>query len=174
MTEVRCGCGHVCASQRPTHPRVPSLSRRRSAAFDLNNLLIFGSLPLRQGHHLQGGTVRARPWSLRRTHAHTHLTLTHGPAAHAATNHFACAVPRGQEPGVDEHLPGEQFPQRAQRAYERAVRGDGGCSPCRCTVTDRKSARQDQRGTLQAMSLRGCACDVPCVAWEERRCPLTI
>jgi hypothetical protein len=44
--------------------RVPRGRRHReSAAVDLTKLLTLGSrlLPLRQGHHLQGGTVRAHP-----------------------------------------------------------------------------------------------------------------
>ena len=37
-----------------------------------------------------------------------------------------------------------------------------------------KKVRQHQRSSARAMDLRACTCDVPCVAWEERRCPLTI
>ena len=32
--------------------------------------------------------------------------------------------------------------------------------------------RQHQRSDARAMGLRACVCDVPCVAKEERRCPL--
>jgi len=38
----------------------------------------------------------------------------------------------------------------------------------------REKKRQAQRGDARAMDLRACECDVRCVAWEERRCPLTI
>ena len=33
-----------------------------------------------------------------------------------------------------------------------------------------EKVRQHQRGEARAMGLRACACDVPCVACEERRC----
>ena len=120
---------------------------RESAAIDLNKILKLGSrlLPLRQGHHLQGGTVRARPWPLSPAHARTHLTLPHGPSAHAAADHFACAVPRGQEPGVDEHPPGAQFLQRAQRAHDRAAHGERDCSPSGAAIAERKGAAASAR-----------------------------
>ena len=57
-------------------------------------------------HNLLGGTVSAQPRPRSPTHAHTHLTLTHGPAAHVATNHFAFTLPRVQVVVGDEHPPG--------------------------------------------------------------------
>jgi hypothetical protein len=55
----------------------------------------------------------------------THLTLTHGPAAHAATDHLPCAVPCGQEAGADEQPPGQQFPHHAPGAHSSVPLGDG-------------------------------------------------
>ena len=119
---------------------------RESAAIDLNKILTLGSrLPLRRGHQLKGGTVRAHPSPLSPAHAHTHLTLTHGPAAHAATDHLPCAVPRGQEAGGDEHPPGQQYPHRAHGAHEQAAHCDRGCSPQQSAVAERLGASGSAR-----------------------------
>jgi hypothetical protein len=47
---------------------------RKSAEFDLNNLRKLGSL--RQGHHLQGGTVRAHLWPHSSPPMHTRISLS--------------------------------------------------------------------------------------------------
>ena len=69
-----------------------------------------------------GGSVRAQPCPHSPTHATTHLTLTHGPAAHAATNIFAFALLRVQV------LVGDEQPPRGGCSYFCRASVRAGCS----------------------------------------------
>ena len=63
----------------------------------------------RHFHNLKGGSVRAQPPPRSPTHAHTHLTLTHGPAAPDAVDIFAFALLRVQVLVGDDYRPGACF-----------------------------------------------------------------
>ena len=74
----------------------------------INNLFSL-LLHLRQHHHLSGGKVRAPRWPLSPAAAHTHITLTPGHNAHAATKHYTSSMSRGQVRPRHDHPSGEAF-----------------------------------------------------------------
>ena len=90
--------GAVSCPQRSGGARAPSLlagkGRYSTRTKNSYSELLHGLR--RHYHNLKGGSVRAQPPPRSPTHAHTHLTLTHGPAAPAAVNIFAFALLRVQ------------------------------------------------------------------------------
>ena len=107
----------------------------RSSTRTINSCLVLQPEVQRhhQHHNLTGGTLRPLAWLHTPAPAHTHVTLTPGRAAHAATNHYTFALLRGQVLARDDHPPGPQRPEptRAVRQARFARRAFFGWSSAR-------------------------------------------
>ena len=99
--------GGVCCPHRSGGARAPSRPAGKTwySTWTKNSSSVLNYFLYDINHNLLGGTVSAQPRPRSPTHAHTHLTLTHGPAAHVATNHYAFALPRVQVLVGDEQPP---------------------------------------------------------------------
>jgi hypothetical protein len=143
---------------------------RDSAAIDLNKILKLGSrlVPLRRGHQLQGGTVRALPWPLSPAHAHTHLTLTHGPAAHTLPLTTSLALCRAARRMSSTSSLLEQNVGNVRSVRPSKLLAVTEVAHLPALPLQSGKVRRDERGAVEAMVPRLSACVVRCVARAER------